>query len=157
MPRAVPGREMHGQQHGLGLLLFVGEGAVGQAAWLPGESGPRPSITFRINTLPKTGNKHTFTQGLSSQEGTRGTPCPRAGNSEEGQGPAHQPRPLCILQRHEAPPLWRVPPPRTGQQSWPRVQGRGEGPAGLGAGRLAVFKTGICQASWDLSEGGEGK
>lgn len=32
-----------------------------------------------------------------SQEGTLGTPCPWAGNCEEGQGPVHQPPPHFIL------------------------------------------------------------
>lgn len=87
-----------------GSLLFVGDGAVEQAARLPGVSEPHPCVAFRINTLPKAGSKHTFTQGSSSQEGTPGDSCPSAGNSEEGQGLVHQPQHHCILPRHEAPP-----------------------------------------------------
>lgn len=150
-----------------GSLLFVGDGAVEQAARLPGVSGLHPCVAFRINTLPKAGSKHTFTQGSSSQEGTRGTPCPSAGNSKEGQGLVHQPH-ITASSHGMSPRLkparwgvgcWLVGGhsggclPLTGQQSWPRVQGRGEGPAGLGAGRLTVFKIVVCQASWDLSEG----
>lgn len=46
----------------LAAVLRISAGRVDHhwAAWLPGESGPLPSHTSRINKVPEGGNEHIF-------------------------------------------------------------------------------------------------